>query len=170
MITVALFWTASNQKESKSLLPKGWINDLYTHAIECYAVVRLNKPQVQTTVDETHKHDIDWERLDRNEHTEAQARVKEAEQIQASDSGVRDKVQFRVGGWGQVMQGSMRGLQERLSFHFWIWMPATWVFLNIHGVVHCWQVHNFVCFLLEWKVKTYHLDTAAFNAVPGSLW
>ena len=73
MITVALFWTASNQKESKSLLPKGWINDLYTHAIEWYAVVRLNKPQVQTTVDETHKHDIDWEKLDRNEHTEAQA-------------------------------------------------------------------------------------------------
>ena len=85
-------------------------------------------------------------------------------------TGVRDRVQFRVGGWGQVMQGSMRGLRERLSFHFWIWMPATWVFLNIHGVVHCWQVHNFVCFLLEWKVNTYHLDTAAFNAVPGSLW
>ena len=111
MITVALFWIASNQEESKSLLWKAWINDLYTHAIENCTAVRLSKPQVQITVDETHKHDPDWEKLDTNAHTENQAWVKETKQSRHSDSGVRDKVQSLVGGWGQVMEGSMRGLQ-----------------------------------------------------------
>ena len=144
MITVALFWIASNQEESKSLLWKGWINDLYTHAIEHCTAVRLSKPQVQTTVDETHKHDPDWEKLDTNAHTENQAWVKETKQSRHSDSVVWETTYSPLLGAGGKWWGEHEGFAGRLSFHFLIWMPATWVFLSIHAVVHCWQVYNFV--------------------------
>lgn len=140
MITVALFWTASNQKEFKSLLLEGWINDLYTHAIEYCAVVRLNKPQVQTTVDETQKHDIDWEKLDTNEHTETQAWVKEAKQIQANDSVVWEtRYSSVLGAGGKWWKGAWGVFREAVSIsgsecqlH-----GCSWTFMELYIVDRC---------------------------------
>ena len=169
MITVALFWIASNQEESKSLLWKGWINDLYTHAIEHCTAVRLSKPQVQTTVDETHKHDPDWEKLDTNAHTENQAWVKEMKQSRHSDSVVWETTYSPLlgaggkwwrGAWGVFREAKFPFLDLNASYMGVLEHSCSCTLLT--GVQFCVSYLN--------KKLKHNLDTAAFKALPGSLW
>ena len=153
MITVALFWIASNQEESKSLLWKGWINDLYTHAMEHCTAVRLSKPQVQTTVDETQT----WSWLGEAGHkcTHWKPGMSERNKtIQAQWLWCERQGTVPCWGLGASDGGEHEGSSGRLSFHFLIWMPAPWVFLSIHAVVHCWQVYNFVfpTWIKSWNI------------------
>lgn len=90
-------------------------------------------------------------------------------EIRHNDSVVWEtRYSASLGAKGQVME-EHEGSSGRLSFHFLIWMPATWVFVNMHGLVHCWHDVQFAVSYLNKKLK-HNLDTAAFNAVPGSLW